>query len=689
MYRFAYDQYGHKGVKYLQTCEQVKQSQRADDHQFGWDLHLYSKLKKILDMEDSSQRISLAIGLLKKAMERWELELATAKQRLRDSLFDFDATIELPCAHYPSGAALAGDTSVVPYLELEKAKMSFSVKASNLVPQKLIQQQQNEAATTGTSSSVPRGQQRHIFTGSFGGTTKWEPNGVAGAEVTLGTEYQESEAASTKWSCEFTAPVTRVNSKAFPVVVELNSSHRFASGTNAVIGLRGSTASEESWQYSFTSTRIFPKKRLRAIFPNIGEGADIRATCGLGVQVLTGDPSTFFIGFMNIPAPHKSPKKEEKEESSSSIFSSPWVLSNPRLFVRGGYNIPIEASINYEEFGKQWTSLDASWSWNFAFSKIKIMLSTDLWGSYEHNDTTTIRTGLRHDLMSGWIWLWEWEELDWTLKVPISLSGTKNYSWLLLAMGSDLPPASGLHNGMGGILASYVALKVAQSMLTDWTSSEKDEKNDKHRDATSTDHQDSFRGMDEKENDQRETIFPSLMRKVAERKRQVEMAKDGLVIRSAVVYKGNKRQSVSSVKDGTDVDSFFPKTKETKHSGMSDVLQFWVRESKLSLPPLSSQKAPHYYSVGGSVEDSTEGDSFWPLSSISKAWQDELQRAMDWIQGSILKSAEKEVPSHDCVEMSIRYQYQGNAYEVALKEDDQILLPDTHALLLGSASSVR
>ena len=125
------------------------------------------------------------------------------------------------------------------------------------------------------------------------------------------------------------------------------------------------------------------------------------------------------------------------------------------------------------------------------------------------------------------------------------------------------------------------------------------------------------------------------MESVAQRKRQVELAKDGLVIRSAVLYKGNKRQLISSVEEDFDLDGFRP-TKETRHS-MADTLQFWVQESKLNLPPLSSQTAPYYYMLGGdSSKDASDTSTDWSISSISQAVQEEWQKIASWLRLGLL-----------------------------------------------------
>jgi len=774
------------------------------------DSHLYSKIQKILQQQSSSEmmkgeedvRMRLAISIFKDALERYKQQLSILRQRIQDSSITFEATIELPCAHHPQGAVAFHEmeaTTRSPYLELEQAELDFSIRTTNRRQNNTEADDDDDDANEQTQQT-PQQPQRHIYTATFGASTQWDGTGKSGAEVTLGADYQLSPTSKTTWTTEMTTPVTHMSEERRPVKMQFSSTHEFVSGTVMNAGIRGSNISLKNWEYFLTSFRKLSVPWLEEPDP---ENADkknmittnLRGTMAMGMKMFTAQPLFGFVSLTTIPPPkqdhHHDSYFEEPEQdgpqrtskTDSPTFSSsftyltnrilhtaksiwwtttktPWSLSTPELSLRAGYHpSPILASIKYSEFGKPWASVFASWAWSLSqdCSKIKVLLSTDMWGLFRDNDTTTLRTGLKHDMYSGWIWLWEWEELDWTLKVPISLSMTKNNRWMAAAAMGTTQAAAIMgeanndnlwHNSLGTLLASCIVLKVARSMVSDWTGrvhdgnrQRKSKRQKRNSDPMmSQEYQDSSFRLDGADDDNDDDVvtegspgssaslrkqmakFKTLMTNIAAKKRATELHKNGLVIRFAKLTEPSSKMNASP----SLVVERAMMANAVRVRDLTDTLQFWTSQSKLDLPPLSSQAAPYDYMMGGasttvdsssrsksSTLSATVASALFPLSLLSnvngfdKIWKpQQLQPVMDCLlphvrhvssstASSTLSDSKRRTPMvstkqpNSSLFLVIRYQFELNVYELTVDEDDPIVLPSPDALLLGSADSIQ
>lgn len=705
-------------MNYVRSCQQVKASRQ--NHQqllLPIDIHLYSKIQYLLQNEGEAQ-LQAAIKLFRDTMERYKQQAKLAKQRLQHSGLTFDATLELPCAYHPQGANVVLESdSFVPYLEMEECHIDVNVRTTNrrqVQNQQYLDEDSDEDEDDEDKQNQPHEQQRHIYTATFGTSTQWEATGKSGTEVSVSTDYQLTPTSKTTWNFEVTAPATKVAkersaSAKRPIKLQVSTTREFVSGTVMNAGVRGSITNFNSWEYFVTSFRKLSMDWLNdpsevprnpnVIIPNV------RGSFAGGMKMFSGQPLFGFVTLTTIPPP-KPPEQHHQHQQQSTMYdengdettasglhailASPWECSTPELSVRCGYHPnPLHASIKFEEFGKSWASMSSSWSWNIAqaCSNIKAMLSVDLWGLYEDNDTTTIRTGLKHDLESGWIWLWEWEEADWTLKVPISLSVTKNNAWIAAAVGTQALTSDILHSSVGSLIASYFVMKVARSMVAEWTTSLATRSGNvgtgrrkQTSDATSHEHskhhsQDLFQ-LDKNDDSGvgRGTYQPvaitSLTSKIARKKRELELARGGLVIRSAkLVVHGNDQSFLLS---------------KGPHD-LTNILQFWVNNSKLALPPLTSQKAPDFYFLG-SGSSQTSSSASW-CSNVSTAV---VQPAVEWIQHrvDIAKVWRSKSKPNTFYKLVVRYEMEGKLYEINLHQDEEIVLPSAKALLLGSAALI-
>ena len=734
VYRFAYDQYGHDGVHYVRQCQQVKASQQK--HQqllLPIDIHLYSKLHTMLQSQGDAQ-LRAAIKMFCSAMERYKQQVRLARQRLRDSAFTVETTIELPCAHHPQGANVAFENdSIIPYLELEEAHIDVSVRTTNRQQPQNQQSSDDDDDDDAAGEQKPSKPQRHIYAATAGVDTRWEATGRCGADVSLSTDYQIAAASKTTWNVEVTAPITKVPAKRSspsqrPIKMQVSSTHEFLSGTVMNAGVRGSNVSLESWEYFVTSFRKLSIGWLEEPSQALNTNAlshNVRGSFAMGVKMFSGQPLFGFVSMTTIPPPKStshqhqhqhSPYDENGDDSATTnsvvqaIFNTPLEFSTPVLSVRAGYHPnPIHASIKYDEFGKPWASLSSSWAWSIstASSNIKVMLSTDLWGIYEDNDTTTVRTGVKHDLESGWVWLWEWEEQDWTLKIPISLSISKNAAWIAAAVGTEVLTSDLLHSSLGSLIASYFVVKVARSLVSDWTNSEGTHSSARRKssqsDATFQEQdksQDSFRldadnDTSEGKRGRQPKVFQSLTSSIAEKKRQSEATNGGLVIRSAKVI----------IDTQTSLEKISPPSVGKGSQDLTDTLQFWVKDGKLSLPALSSQATPYHYSIGATTTSSSASVSSKRWSSfrhISDSLAHLMQPSsiLNWWQDitatSLYSRANLQVHSQNyrrtgtpTTSLIIRYEWGGNLYEQYIREDEDIVLPNSsRALLLGNAATI-
>lgn len=718
VYRFAYDQYGHEGVNYVRQCQQVKASQQK--HQqllLPIDIHLYSKLQNLLQSQDDAQ-LRAAIKMFCGAMERYKQQVRLARHRLQDSAFTVETTIELPCAHHPQGANVAFENdTIIPYLELEEAHIDVSVRTTNRQnPQNQQSTDDDDDDDNDGGEQKPSKPQRHIYAATAGIDTRWEATGRCGADVSLSTDYQVAAASKTTWSLEIKAPITKVPAKRSspsqrPIKMQVSSTHEFISGTVMNAGVRGSNVSLESWEYFVTSFRKLSIGWLEEPSQSMNTNAllhNVRGSFAMGVKMFSGQPLFGFVSMTTIPSPKATSHQQQQQHSShdengEAIFKTPLEFSTPVLSVQAGYHPnPIQASVKYDEFGKPWASLSSSWAWSIstASSNIQVMVSTDLWGIYEDNDTTTVRTGVKHDLESGWVWLWEWEEQDWTLKIPISLSISKNTAWIAAAVGTEVLTSDLLHSSLGSLIASYVVVKVARSLVSDWTTSEGTKSSadgkSSQSDATFQEQdksQDSFRlDADNDTSDgtsvQQAKVFQSLTSSIAEKKRQYEATNGGLVIRFAKLVIATPASS----------EKMPPHFVSKGSQDLTDTLQFWVKDGKLSLPPLSSQSTPWYYSLGGTPTTSSSSTSSTRWASvrrISDACAHLIQPISIlnlWQYTTASLFAPKSVHRQNgatTTSLLIRYEWGRNLYEQTISEDEDIVLPASNrALFLGNAATI-
>ncbi|KAL9188437.1 hypothetical protein ACHAXT_006815 [Thalassiosira profunda] len=143
----------------------------------------------------------------------------------------------------------------------------------------------------------------------------------------------------------------------------------------------------------------------------------------------------------------------------------------------------------------------------------------------------------------------------------------------------------------------------------------------------------------------------SLMGPVAKGKRQREEAIDGLVILKA---------TLSSDKSSLDAMA---------------QLQYWVQDSRLSLPPSSKSLLPGLYDLRVTETDGIDDDH----SALS-----ELVRAIrDWT--SRKKHCRNEVED---VVLAVRYKYHGRVFETEVGDCEALELPSRDAIDMGSSDCV-
>jgi hypothetical protein len=144
-----------------------------------------------------------------------------------------------------------------------------------------------------------------------------------------------------------------------------------------------------------------------------------------------------------------------------------------------------------------------------------------------------------------------------------------------------------------------------------------------------------------------------MMTRTAELKKEREQECNGLVIHKATYFIEGVPQSI---------DVTIP-------------LQFWVTQSRLSLPATPKSHLLGFYNLSStSRPDLPERHSLWRLAV------------------SVFKIPRKETPhgvQQPTPRLKIRYEYDGDMYEITIGDTDPLYLPSPNALQLGPSSRVQ
>jgi curved DNA-binding protein CbpA len=287
--------------------------------------------------------------------------------------------------------------------------------------------------------------------------------------------------------------------------------------------------------------------------------------------------------------------------------------------------LPLKLSYQADSKG----SFYIAWSTAALWSRIKIMTSTSL-GRWK------FRYGIKYDggsMYTGgmpWTVMCKIQSSDWTISLPIGMMGPSDWPvvWLSTMMVSVW----------------------VDSQLEKW-------KMDQYSNSGGDGHDKSWTPF--VFNDSATTLSQDLphaemIGRVASKKRQIESSRQGggLVILRAVVHVNGKNNNTQDV---------------------TNVLQFWVVQSRLCLPVQErqwwwrQQRTP-------TVEDTSKQSTMW-----TRVWCQ--------LTGRPPPPPKSQMEAGTGV-LTVRYQHGERVYEIVFQGDELVLLPNDRAMELGPAAFV-
>lgn len=263
-----------------------------------------------------------------------------------------------------------------------------------------------------------------------------------------------------------------------------------------------------------------------------------------------------------------------------------------------------------------------------------------------HGRSSSIGIGVRHNSQLGLSWLFTWIRGDVVIKIPIFiLTNTDPLRYLC---------------------SCYLAFTsyLIQEVLADiWNLKPSDEELMKASLRSNlSDHRAKAR------DDAAKQKF--LMQKQAESRRATEAKKSGLVITKAVYY-----HSVLGGGGGEKWD-------------VTTQLQFWTVKSSLDLPASSKQNLLGFYNV--SQQPSSIGSSPFGNKTNGGPWWHVWKHLNTAIGNDTRKTKsssrlDRKIPKGPL--LSVQYDYNGESFEITIKDEDPLSLPSNKARKIAPSSS--
>lgn len=319
------------------------------------------------------------------------------------------------------------------------------------------------------------------------------------------------------------------------------------------------------------------------------------------------------------------------------------------------------------------------------FYKINAMVTHELTSLATH---PTLGFGMEHDISLGrWNWIWEIQYNQSTFRIPIPI----------IQLGSIVHPqrfyAQRFYYGIYCLLM--------QSMVADLLKDHEDENDEKKiREQHFKDSNASSESKGEKNIVEEGVVVKtkaeaekqlSLMKPVAEKKGYRESQRsDGLIILGATYWQKFSQKTNNDCSDDNDASWIH----EIVSMDATAQLQFWVRDSKLSIPsglPKSSWMG--FYSLH------TESKLFLRHQSNSdiprqRWWSYSRQKILDVVNrlkkgnGQSTTSTQKDHLWQD-PQLTVRYSFRGSVFEISVGNAESLELPCEDAENLGDADYVQ
>ena len=483
-------------------------------------------------------------------------------------------------------------------------------------------------------------------------TQQGQPQGFASARTTnLGLSYRADGASHH----HLNLALNQTNHKHSQFSIQ--STRRFVAGNMFTVGLGGGVMSAPTaWVYSLTTNRIL---MLGSLAPSLRQSDRQRIKPTTKVH-MSWSLGTTLLG--------------EIRSIAGTIRNLTFPQFKFRLGLLDSPPIKFTADSAVDEAWHAALSLDWNW-W-----RLKVTKETALWGS---DGNWTLRYGLKYDVRGAklgraWSVLLHLQSSDdWHLRVPILIRQSQIDAW-------EWPVTSTLV----GLLCQWVLESLwERKTFPSWIYQNQDKHNTIRSISTPT--SSSWPGG---EIDCSSPYIVEMVSRVAAKKRLYESKRDGLVLIKAIWYPVVNEVQAHSRRAGEGED-------------MTDVLQFWVLDSRLYLPIQQSR----WWSSSSSFAMKPNGDSFIQddFHDKDRTW------AWNWIRfrptnnnnGTTTSRGSNNNPSstsfvvgtnsnkmkndmEDAGALYVRYQMQGFVYEISFQGDELVWLPNTRASFMGVVGEV-
>lgn len=336
----------------------------------------------------------------------------------------------------------------------------------------------------------------------------------------------------------------------------------------------------------------------------------------------------------------------------------------PRLTAKlsMGTQFPFECSIDQSHlFNSPHRSGRASLAWSpIKGFKLKAMLSRELFRKCTHDQSkfaSNLGIGVQHTGLVGFKWLIQYQRPEGlTVRIPIFVSSFSSPGYWNRALSISL--------------FSFVIDEVIEESWGYSPSAESEASRiDKSISAKMLVNEKERHWLDSIEAKQAAERQISFIVPVAREKRRSEELANGLVILKATYSLAYPMPSDSCPNISLDV---------------TQQLQFWVDNSRLYLPASSKSLILGFYNLHHHAQSSVQSPPQWKC--MINGWLSRIAFRGRTHHHQCHTDQERVVSA--AVTLSVRYKYNGGVYEITIRDDDALELPNSGALHLGSSKVV-
>lgn len=455
---------------------------------------------------------------------------------------------------------------------------------------------------------------------TLGATSSMQRTAETDISLSSGLNYQPAPGSSVDCTA-----VMNHQAQSMPQL-SLRTQRQLASGTVASIAVGGSMKSYKTWTYSASSFRT-----LQFYNSNISINSNSKQKRNNKNTSNHKEEPTKLQAFWRISLAATG----KLQYAMASIRSMKFPQWRCRI---SSSALPLKLS--YQQDAK--ASFYMAWSTAVAWSRIKITTATQC-GRWK------VRYGIKYDggcMYTGgmpWTVVCKIHSSDWTISLPIGMMDSTDWPvvWLSTMMVSFW----------------------VDSQLEQWnkyTSHSESGGGRLGQSKTST----PFAFNDSATTLSQDLPYAEMIARVATKKKEMEASLPGgglVILRAVVAADGNEDHKNS-------------KKYKDNYQDVTNALQFWVVQSRLSLPVQERQRW-WLQQRTTTVEDTSSKSSLW-----TRVWCQ--------LTGSPPPPSKKETEDAGAGVLTVRYRYGERVYEIVFEGDELIWLPNDRAKELGPAAFV-